>query len=129
MRKIREFLINHWVRFLISFFIGVFTMVIYLAVKNGWQYSINYVNATFMSAAILIGIAALSTLTLFGAFDIFSYFFNRKKKEDGKKEILSEYAERKRIERGKQKLIFIPYLFNGIIFLVASLILRFTVLY
>ena len=129
MRKIREFLVNHWVRFLISFFIGVFTMVIYLAVKNGWQYSINYVNATFMSAAILIGIAALSTLTLFGAFDIFSYFFNRKKKENGKKEILSEYAERKRIERGKQKLIFIPYLFNGIIFLIASLILRFTVLY
>ena len=128
MKKICEFLVDHWVRFLISFFIGVFSMLIYIAVKNGWQSGINYVDGTFMSAAILIGIAALATLSLFGAFDIFSYFFGRKKKEDGKKEVLYEYAERKRLERGKQKLIFIPYLTFGVLFLVVSVILRFTVI-
>ena len=125
MRKVLSFFIEHWVRFLVAFLIGVIMMIVYLAIANAWTWVIGYCNATFISAFVLFSISILSVLNLFGAFDIFSFYIGRKKKENGAKEDLYDYSSRKKDERSKFKLVFVPYLFFALLFLVASLILYF----
>ena len=125
MHKILEFIVEFWVRFLIGFVLGVLVVVIYNWINNTWAEYIGYCNGAFIGAFLLVSIGALSVLNLFGAFDIFSFYALRKKKENGSKEDLYEYSTRKKEERGKHKLAFIPYIFWGFVFFVISLVFYF----
>ena len=123
MRKILDFFINHWIRFTIAFVIGASLILLYCGVTNTWSRMIGYCNGSFIAAFVLISFSALTILNLFGAFDIFSYYPSRKKKENGLKENLFDYSTRKKQERSKFKLVFVPYLAWGVLFLIASVIL------
>ena len=127
MQKILGFFAEYWVRLIVSFFIGIVIYVVYNSIKNSWIMLIEHCNACFIAGFVLVGISALAALNLFGAFDIFSFYFNRKKKENGDKEVLYDYSTRKKQERLKVKLAFLPYLLVGSLFLIASLILYFLI--
>lgn len=129
MHKILNFIVEFWVRFLVGFLIGAIIMVIYNLINASWTSFINYCNGAFIGAFFLISIGILSVLNMFGAFDIFSFFALRKKKEDGMKENLYEYSTRKKEERTKYKLAFIPYIFWGFVFFVVSLIFYFLTIF
>ena len=125
--SIIEFFTDHWARFGIAFFIGIVPVIVYNAVYNNWLLVINYCNGFFIGAASLLAVSALSVFNLYGAFDIFSYLPGRKKMENGKIETLYDYSERKKLTRGKFKLVFVPYLVVGVVFLLVSLILYFNI--
>ena len=125
MRRIIDFLVDHWVRFLVAFLIAVSIMITYLAVNDAWALMIGYCDALFIAGFTLFAFAALATLNLFGAFDIFSFLPARRKKENGAKEDFYEYTTRKKEERGRFKLVFVPYLTWAVICLLVSLILLF----
>ena len=127
MHKILDFFVKHWVRFLISLVIGLIIGVVYLLISKGWTLVIAYCNATFIAGFVLFAISVLVVLNLFGAFDIFSFFFMRKKVESGAKENLYDYSTRKKEERNKFKLVFMPYLVVATLFLIVSLILFFLI--
>ena len=127
MQKILGFFAEYWVRFVVSLFIGLTVYVVSNAIFNTWSLTIAHCNSCFIAGFVLVGISALAALNLFGAFDIFSFYFNRKKKENGDKEVLYDYSTRKKQERLKVKLAFLPYLLVGSLFLIASLILYFLI--
>ena len=126
MAVILHFLKKNWIRFLVALIIGVIPVVVFNAVNNTWQLAIGYCNGLFISAFLLIAISGLVALSLFGAFDIFSFYFDRRRKEDGTKENLYDYSARKKENRWKAKFAFLPYLIIGSLYLIASLILYFT---
>ena len=82
----------------------------------------SYRDGATIGGFALIFFGLLLVLNHFGAFDIFNYFFQRKKKEDGSKEIYSEFVERKRIEKGRLNLSFLPYLIIGCLYILFSVI-------
>jgi len=98
-------------------------MVIYNFSAGSWDSKMSYLNGSFISAATLISLSLLSVLTQFGTFNIFTFYFGRKVKENGHKEDLYEYSERKKESRKKYNFVFIPYLFFGLVFLIISLAL------
>lgn len=102
-------------------------VVAYCAIMNSWTVIIGYCNGFFIAAFTLISIGLLAVLNLFGAFDIFSFYPGRKKKEDGTKESLYDYSTRKKEERGKFKLVFVPYISLGSVYLLVSLVLYFLI--
>ena len=126
-QAIYYFFKNNWIRFLVAFLLGVVPVIVYQAVNNTWTLPLGYCNGLFVSAFLLISISVLVVLNLFGAFDIFSFYINRKRTEEGRKEDLYEYSTRKKEERLKAKLVFLPYLIVGLLYLIASLIIYFTI--
>ena len=89
---------------------------------NIWVLLSSYRDGATIAGFVLFFFGLLLILSHFGAFDIFNFFFQRKKKEDGKKEIYSEYVERKRMEKGHLNLFFLPYLIVGSLYLLFSVI-------
>ena len=123
MKKILVFLSENWIRFLIALMIGAVLMIIYNAVQNTWHLLRGYLDGFFISGMVLIGFSLLVLMSLFGAYDIFSFYFARKQKEEGGKENYYEYSERRRLEKVGKKLIFLPYLIIGVIYLSVSFII------
>ncbi len=83
-------------------------------------------SAFFIVGFILILIGALSILSNFGAFDIFSYQF-KNKRPNGQNYSLYDHQQ-KRIEKSKgKKYNFVPYMVVGFFFLILSII--FTTIY
>ena len=126
MSVILSFLKKNWIRFLVATVFAAAPVIVYLAVNQAWKLAIGYCNGLFISGFFLTGVSALVALNLFGAFDIFSFYFGRKLNEQGKKEDLYEYSTRKKEQRWKAKFAFLPYLIVGAICLIASLIIFFT---
>ena len=89
---------------------------------NIWAMLSSYRDGATIGGFALFFFGLLLILSHFGAFDIFSFMFARKKKEDGSKEIYSEYVERKRMEKGHLNLFFLPYLIVGSLYLLFSVI-------
>ena len=128
MDKIVTFFKENWIRFLACIGVGAIFMVLYNLVLqsttdvNIWTMLSSYRDGATIGGFALFFFGLLLILAHFGAFDIFNFFFARKKKEDGSKEIYSEYVERKRIEKGHLRLYFLPYLIVGGLYLLFSLI-------
>ena len=115
---------------IISFVIGLIFMAIYNASYSAtgapsWQNLEYYRDGSFISFMIITGLGLLSIVSYFGAFDIFSYYPGRKRKEDGKKENYGEYVERKNLQRGKFDFSFLSYILIARIYAIFSLILFF----
>lgn len=128
--KIGEFFKKNWIRMLVSFVVGLVLMAIYNAsyaatgVKS-WQSLEYYRDGAFISFMVITGMGLLALLAFFGAFDIFSYYPGRKKKDDGRKETYGEYVERKNLERGKFDFFFLSYILIALMYAIFSLILFF----
>ena len=76
MKFIKKLFINSWIRYLVSFVIGLIIAVIYLSL-NGFKYFYNYVNAISTAGISLIFIGLLSLVSYLGAFYAFGYGFSQ----------------------------------------------------
>lgn len=132
MRNVLEFIQKNWIRFVVSLAIGLAISIIYMSVNTylgSWKDIMFYCNATFIASFLLFAIGVLTLLNNFGGFDIFSFLIMRKPYNEARKENLYEYSERKKEERKKYKLVFLPYLIVCSLFLIASLILYFIIIF
>lgn len=123
IQAIGYWFLDNWVRFLVSFLIISACVVTYCAVNGGWTELIAYSNGLFIGGASAVLISALSVCSMFGAFDFVSYFAFRKRKENGVEDYY-EYSSRKRNEKMRNKLSFLPYLVFGLMSLLASIIIN-----
>ena len=128
--QLGAFFKKNWIKMVVSFVIGLILMAIYNSSyaatgAPSWSSLEYYRDGSFIAAAAITFIAILSVLSFFGAFDIFSYYPGRKRKEDGKKENYGEYVERKNMERGKFDLSFLSYILIALVYATFSLILFF----
>ena len=131
MNAIFTFLKKNYIRMIVAFVIGLILMVIY-NVSYQYGYNVNswaglsyYRDGAFIAGAVLFFVGLLVLLAGFGSFDIFSFYFARKVKEDGKKENYTEYVERKRETRSKFNFSFLSYLLIATCFLAFSFVLYF----
>ena len=128
MNKIGQFFKENWIRFLVCIGVGGIFIVLYNLMLqsttdvNIWVLLSSYRDGATIGGFVLFFFGLLLILGHFGAFDIFNFFFGRKKKEDGTREIYSEYVERKRMEKGHLNLSFLPYLIVGSLYLLFSVI-------
>ena len=133
MLKIGLFFKENWIRFLASLGVGLVLMTVYNVVLqstndvNAWVMLSSYRDGATIAGFSLIFFGLLLILGHFGAFDIFNFYFRRKKKEDGSKENYGEYVERKKMEKGRLNLYFLPYLIVGALFLLFSVIALLTI--
>ena len=124
----------NWKKSLIIFGLGLFIFLIYI-ILNGFDNIIYYCDACFISGFIIISISILSVLSYFGAFDTISYSFYAfsraftKEKELGEKKYkdLVDYVEKKKNTRKKFAYSFLPYVYSGLLFMIAAIILFFFV--
>lgn len=125
MNAISGFFKQYWVRFVIAFGIGITLFVVYLAAytsAQSWTLLLYYCNASFLAGAVLFLFSLLTILNYFGGFDIFSFYMMRKPVDEHRKENFYEYCERKKGERRKFKLVFLPYMIISVLFLIATLV-------
>lgn len=128
MKKIGEFFQKNYIRFIACTLAGLLIMAIYNFIvqftsdKQAWSELYAYRDGATIAGFSLFFFGLLLVLAHFGAFDIFNYFFRRKRKENGVKENYGEYVNRKKEEKGSLNLYFLPYIFVGILFLIFSLI-------
>lgn len=123
MKNLLKSIFTHYIRLIISFVLGIGIFITYLAVKDGWTHIVCYLDAAFIAAALDLAIGLLSFFGNIGTFNIFSFMVLRKTKDNGYKEDFYEYGERKKLERAKDKTFFMPYIFTGLLFLIASFII------
>ena len=109
---------EYWGRLIFATVVGIGLYVAYLSINDLWSFLIGHVDALFISSATLFLFGILSILLNFGAMDIFSYQFRRRRMENGKKEDLYEYTKRKKMERESTKLAFLAYFIVATPFLI-----------
>ena len=123
MNSVGTFFRKNWGRFLFSVLFTGTIIIIVNSVAGVWDSTFYYSNGLTISGFVLICIAGLAQITKMGGFDIFSFFFNRKKvPETNRKEDLYEYSARKKEERSKWVLVFLPYLITGVPVLIAGIL-------
>lgn len=131
MSAIKSFFLKNYIRLIVSLVIGLILMTIYnlsyqfgLSV-NAWSNLSYYRDGAFIAGMVLLFIGLLAIISQFGAFDIFSFYAGRKRKEDGSKENYTEYVERKRETRGRFNITFLSYFIISTCFLVFSFVIYF----
>ena len=130
MEKIGRFFRENWIRIIIAVVIGAVILLAYMLLHisseyNQWVHPEYYRDGLFAGGISDVFIGILALLSFFGTFDIFTFYFKRKKKDSGYKENYGEYVERKRLERGHLNLFFLPYIIIGLLYISASLIIHF----
>ena len=135
MNKISEFFAKNWLRMVISLGIGIAIVCLYnISYQNAdkvntWIDPVYYRDGTFLAGMIVVFIGGLAIVANFGIFDMFAFYFRRKKRENGKKENYGEYVERRNVERSSRKdLFFLSYFIVGALFLITSVILYFVLM-
>ena len=117
---------RHWIKFLVCILLGVGLMSLYNTSAGRWDLIGSYSNGCFVAGAVLVLLGLLSVVTNFGAFNLASFYFNRKRiEEGGRKENYAEYTNRKEEERASYRLGFLPYMIVGVVYIAVSLILYF----
>ena len=127
---IADFFAKNWIRLIVAFFVGLTLMALYnlsyaLGGYPSWTNLEYYRDGSFIAGMMLFFVGILVILAHFGAFDIFSFYPLRKRKENGYKENYGDYVERKTKERGKLSLSFLSYFIIALVFIIFSVILLF----
>ncbi len=127
-KKIGIFFKKNWIRLIVAFIVGLILMTIYnvsnaAAGANSWGKLEYYRDGSFLAGMALFFFGLLVLVASLGAFDIFSFFTRRKKKDDGHKETYAEYVQRKNQERVKINFSFLSYIIVALAYILASLIL------
>ena len=132
MRKILSFLNKNKIRMPIAFAVGLVLMAIYNFSyqgrgENSWGNLEYYRDGSFIAGMVLLFIGLLVVISNFGAFDIFSFYPSRKRKDDGKKENYGEYVQRKNEQRSHFQFTFLAYFIVAFIYLIFSIICYFAI--
>lgn len=129
MSKVRNIFFGNIKKFLIIFLISIIIFIGIVA-SRGFGLIISYCDGCFITGFIMLAVGCLSALTYFGAFDTFGYsayalgeMFRRKTSENKKYQDLIDYTEQKRLKRSNKRYSFVPYLENGVFFILAAVIL------
>lgn len=114
-------------RYVLSFLAGLSIFLAYFFTSN--RSLIASCNACFIPGAVLVGIAFFSILNLLGFFDFVEYGtvqIVQSFKKDSIREYkdLVDYKKKKIEKRKKGKLVFLPYLIFGAIWIIAAIIIR-----
>lgn len=124
--KLKEQILFFFIKLGISLVIGT---LFFIGLYFGRTRSlIDAVDGFFIGGATMIGVALLSVVTRFGAFDTFAYAFSTLKVKyipNTKKtyEDLYDYKEKKTEKRENTKYNFLPYLVAGIVLFLVAFIL------
>ena len=121
-RAIYQTFIEMWKKHLFCIIYAIVILVIYNASHDRWDLILYYSDGLFIAGFSLICFGLLSILNYFGAYDIFQHMV-AKRGANGVKPSLYEFSEQKRIERKKNKLVFLPYIFVGVILVLISMLL------
>jgi len=119
---IYDILLHSPKRYIFSFVAGILIVVLYNLLRDEWDILVNYQEAFSIAGFSIFFFGLLVLLSQFGAFDLWMYVFSKKKIVNGKKQIYSEFANEKMVVRSRAKLIFVPYLIIGLVFILVSLI-------
>ena len=119
--KFKEIFIHSSIKYIVSFVVAALFMVIYCALRNTWNYIMYYSNGLFIGGFVMVSVGLLVLLNNFGAYDIWSYVFTRKRKKEGI--TLAEYSEIKAEARKKSRYTFVPFVTVGLFFILISAIL------
>lgn len=122
MDAILAFLRDHWIKFLVCVVLGFLCLLTYNFTNGSWTRVDSYMDGCFIGGFALIAIGGLSWINNLGGFDIASFYIRRKNIGE-RKEDYYEYGERRKEERSRNKLTFLPYIIVGSLYLIASLIL------
>ena len=76
MNKIKELIFHSPKKYIVLSIVGLLISLFYL-INNKFIYMINYINDFFIGCAVIFFVGALSFVSYFGAFDLFSYNFKR----------------------------------------------------
>lgn len=131
MNKIKEHLLNHYLKYIVLFIISMGSMVgiVYLRVKR-FDLLVGYYDAFFILGAVHLGLGCLSLSNYYGVFNGISYIghyvanniSNLFRKEYQRVARYGDYVEYKTEGRKNNKYNFIPYFFYGILFILIALI-------
>lgn len=123
MQKIKKLFFHSPIKYITLLFIGLFITIIYL-LNNNFTYLRDYSDGLFISGAIIFFCGALSFVTYFGAFDIFSYNIKRLSKNGREKyKSLYDYSVKREENNKKLNYPFIPYFVVGIFLVIISVFL------
>lgn len=123
MENVLYFFRRNWLRFLIAFLIGAILYLIYVGVQGQWASLFYAANGTAIAWVTLLGIGLLAIISGSGFFNMFSYYFRRKRLPDKKHESYGDYVERRKLERDKSNPFFLCYFIISALFFIAWLIL------
>lgn len=123
MRKFKNLFFHSPKKYIISLLIGLIITLCFLFQSN-FVYLRNYVDGLFIGGATIFSVGALSLVSYFGAFDLFSYNIKRFSKDGRDKyKSLYDYTVIMKEERKNLDYPFIPYFVVGTILLIISVIL------
>ena len=109
------------------FIVGLGVFSLYLLLKNE-RYLLTYVDASFLTFAVLFGIGSLILVVNLGVFDWVAYgassIYASLRNKPKKYKDLYEYTEVKKDSRKKNKFVFIEFYLPSFVFLVAAIVLR-----
>lgn len=117
---LKRLFLHSWKKYIVLSILGIVITILYLSFHS-FRYLVDYISGLQLSGLVLIMCGGLSFLNYFGAYDIWTYAFSKRKKGE-KKPTLHEHSEIKKSNRDKEKLSFGPYLLVGMILLLVSFI-------
>jgi len=122
-----NYLRKYWIKFVVSLAIGILLMCIYNWINGHWDVPMFYSNGGFIAGASLFLIGMLSLVNSFGAFDLSSFYFRRKRVDETRKENYGEYVNRRAEERAHSHLGFLPYAIVGIVFIIVAIAIFYSI--
>ena len=122
MQRILLFLQKHWIKFVVCILVGFGLMAIYNSAAGNWHTLASYSNGAFIGGAVLFLVGLLSLVGSFGAFDLASFYFLRKRVDETRKENYGEYVTRRADDHAKARMGFLPYVIVGILYIIAGIV-------
>lgn len=129
--KAQQYLIN----FIVAAIMAVAPFLIYMLATMNWTL-MGLCNGFTLGAIVCLLGFLLYLVTRLGAFDMFAYGFkdiffhmNPNKDKVKKYDDYADYLEKKKEERSRSRVCFIPYVVVGGAFLVTALALRLSIFY
>lgn len=116
-----ERILHSYKKYLFCFLYGLCIIIINNLIVSSFSSLIAYADGAFIAGLSLFCFGGLSIVGHFGAFDIFTYLFD-KKNERGVKRSFYDYCEGKKEVRSKKKYGSIPYFLVGFFYVLLSLI-------
>ena len=122
MQRILLFLQKHWIKFVVCILVGFGLMAIYNSAAGNWHTLVSYSYGAFIGGAVLFLVGLLSLVGSFGAFDLASFYFLRKRVDETRKENYGEYVNRRADDHAKTRMGFLPYVIVGILYIIVGIV-------
>lgn len=130
MKKFQADFLTNILILVISFVLGIAFLLLWLFLFESSPSTA--CDATFIDAAVFLGVGGLMAMYHYGSFDLLGYgfvsignIFYRPLKVEKKYDDLIDYREKKAEKRKDHGYYFISFLFLGVLFLVAAITLMF----